>query len=194
MVAQTKKSALRSIKRIAINQLQTYLQNERKKSVLCSIPATVNRNLNCLYLLFKTDLNESTNMRGDTINRYTLNEGKNVFIYLWQSHTTSPMNHKYHCSSAYRKETSCSFQTRVSSQQPHRFGFVNQNSLSLSDVAPELNRIELPVVCRCGQSVGVFGLFAGYRSPPGHPSATSDACAIVQNHHQGGSAANGKLV
>ena len=53
-------------------------------------------------------------------------------------------------------------------------------ALSQSGIAPELNRIQLSAVCRCGQSGGVIDLLARCCLPLGFPSAASGACAVVQ--------------
>ena len=45
-------------------------------------------------------------------------------------------------------------------------------------IAPELNRIQLSVICRGGQSGKVIDLLAWRCLPLGHPSAASDACAV----------------
>ena len=45
---------------------------------------------------------------------------------------------------------------------------------------PELNRIQLSAICRGGQSGKVIDLLAWRCLPLGHPSAASDACAVVQ--------------
>ena len=53
-------------------------------------------------------------------------------------------------------------------------------ALSPSGIAPELNRIQLSVVCRGGQSGKDIDLLARRCLPLGHPSAASGACAFVQ--------------
>ena len=53
-------------------------------------------------------------------------------------------------------------------------------ALSQSGIAPELNRIQLSAVCRCGQSGGVIDLLARCCLPLGLPSVASGACAVVQ--------------
>ena len=53
-------------------------------------------------------------------------------------------------------------------------------ALSTSGIAPELNRIQLSAICRGGQSGKVIDLLARRYLPLGHPSASSDACAVVQ--------------
>ena len=53
-------------------------------------------------------------------------------------------------------------------------------ALSPSGIAPELNRIQLSAICRCGQSGKVIDLLAWRCLPLGHPSAASGACAVEQ--------------
>ena len=53
-------------------------------------------------------------------------------------------------------------------------------ALSPSGIAPEVNRIQLSAICRCGQSGKVIDLLARRCLPLGHPSAASDACAVEQ--------------
>ena len=63
------------------------------------------------------------------------------------------------------------------------FGRLKLNAalaLSPSGIAPELNRIQLSAICRGGQSGSVIDLLARRCLPLGHPSAASDACAVVQ--------------
>ena len=59
-----------------------------------------------------------------------------------------------------------------SSQRQRRFGF------SPSGNRYELNRIQLSVIYRDGQSGKVIDLLAWRCLPLGHPSAASDACAV----------------
>ena len=68
--------------------------------------------------------------------------------------------------------TACRFMV-YKSQRPCHFG------LSLSGIAPELNR-SLYVICCGGQSGKVIDLLARRCLPLGHPSAASGACAVVQ--------------
>ena len=81
-----------------------------------------------------------------------------------------------------------------SSQHPHRFGFISERHRFRS----ELNRIQLSVVSRCGQSGGeVIDLLAKRCLPLGFPSAASVACAVVQKISIEAAmrrAASGKLV
>ena len=51
---------------------------------------------------------------------------------------------------------------------------------SQSGIAPELNRIQLSAICRCGQSGKNIDLSARRCLPLGHPWASSCACAVVQ--------------
>ena len=53
-------------------------------------------------------------------------------------------------------------------------------ALSPSGIAPELNTIQLSVICHSGQSGKVINLLARRCLPLGHPSAASGACAVVQ--------------
>ena len=53
-------------------------------------------------------------------------------------------------------------------------------ALSPSGIAPELNRIQLSVICRGGQSGKVIDLLAWRCLPLDHPSAASGACAVEQ--------------
>ena len=53
-------------------------------------------------------------------------------------------------------------------------------AFSLSDIAPELNKIQLSVVCRGGQSGKVIDLLARRCLLLCHPSAASGACAVEQ--------------
>ena len=53
-------------------------------------------------------------------------------------------------------------------------------ALSQSGITPKLNRVQLSVVCCCGQSGGVIDLLARRCLPLGLPSAASGACAVSQ--------------
>ena len=53
-------------------------------------------------------------------------------------------------------------------------------ALSPSGIAPELNRIQLSAICRCGQSGKVIDLLAWRCLLLGRPSAASGACAVEQ--------------
>ena len=88
---------------------------------------------------------------------------RRVIIFLWYTHNTAQV---------YTAQACC---FRVAAL----FGYAAL-ALSPSGIAPELNRIQLSVICRDGQSGKVIDQLARPCLPLGHPSAASGACAVVQ--------------
>ena len=81
---------------------------------------------------------------------------------------------------------------QLTAATPFWFGFPPRG------IDPKLNRSQLSADCRCGRSSEIIDWLAWHCSllVLGLFSAASGACAcaVVQNHHQSGNAASGKLV